>query len=53
MPITPVSIEAYVPAPRSAFRPGTIPRVGSPDVDPISADAHAHEVLEAFAPTRS
>jgi alkanesulfonate monooxygenase SsuD/methylene tetrahydromethanopterin reductase-like flavin-dependent oxidoreductase (luciferase family) len=30
-----------------------IPRVGSPDVDPISADAHAHEVLEAFAPTRS
>jgi probable F420-dependent oxidoreductase len=30
-----------------------IPRVGSPDVDPISADAHAHEVLEAFAPTRT
>jgi probable F420-dependent oxidoreductase len=28
-------------------------RVGSPDIDPISADAYAHEVLEAFAPARS
>ena len=27
-----------------------VPRVGSPDVDPISADAYAHEVLETFAP---
>jgi probable F420-dependent oxidoreductase len=26
------------------------PRVGSPDVDPVAAEAHAHEVLEAFAP---
>lgn len=30
-----------------------IPRVGSPEADPISSDAYAHEVLEAFAPTRS
>jgi len=30
-----------------------VPHVGSPDVDPISADAYAHEVLEAFAPARS
>jgi probable F420-dependent oxidoreductase len=30
-----------------------VPRVGSPDVDPITADAHAHEVLEAFAPARA
>ena len=29
------------------------PRVGSPDVDPIGADAHAHEVLETFAPART
>lgn len=29
------------------------PRVGSPDADPISADAYAHEVLEAFAPRRA
>jgi probable F420-dependent oxidoreductase len=27
------------------------PRVGSPDVDPVSAEAYAHEVLETFAPT--
>ena len=27
------------------------PAVGSPDVDPIGAEAHAHEVLETFAPT--
>jgi probable F420-dependent oxidoreductase len=26
------------------------PRVGSPDVDPMGAEAHAHEVLETFAP---
>jgi probable F420-dependent oxidoreductase len=26
------------------------PRVGSPDVDPVAAEAHAHEVLQAFAP---
>lgn len=26
------------------------PRVGSPDVDPVAAAAHAHEVLETFAP---
>ena len=26
------------------------PRVGSPDVDPVGAEAHAHEVLETFAP---
>jgi probable F420-dependent oxidoreductase len=26
------------------------PRVGSPDVDPVGAQAHAHEVLETFAP---
>jgi probable F420-dependent oxidoreductase len=26
------------------------PRVGSPDVDAVGAEAHAHEVLEAFAP---
>ena len=26
------------------------PRVGSPDVDPMAAEAYAHEVLEAFAP---
>ena len=26
------------------------PRVGSPDVDTVGAEAHAHEVLEAFAP---
>jgi alkanesulfonate monooxygenase SsuD/methylene tetrahydromethanopterin reductase-like flavin-dependent oxidoreductase (luciferase family) len=26
------------------------PRVGSPDVDPVAAEAHAHEVLAAFAP---
>ena len=25
-------------------------RVGSPDVDPMGAEAHAHEVLETFAP---
>ena len=30
-----------------------VPHVGSPDVDPISADAYAHEVLETFAPARS
>jgi probable F420-dependent oxidoreductase len=30
-----------------------VPRVASPDVDPISADAYAHEVLETFAPARS
>jgi len=30
-----------------------VPRVGSPDADPISADAHVHEVLETFAPARS
>jgi probable F420-dependent oxidoreductase len=30
-----------------------VARVGSPDVDPIGADAHAHEVLETFAPARS
>jgi probable F420-dependent oxidoreductase len=29
-----------------------VPRVGSPDVDPIAADAYAHEVLETFAPGR-
>jgi probable F420-dependent oxidoreductase len=29
-----------------------VPRVGSPDVDPVAADAHAHEVLETFAPGR-
>jgi probable F420-dependent oxidoreductase len=29
-----------------------VPRVGSPDVDPVAADAHAHEVLETFAPAR-
>jgi probable F420-dependent oxidoreductase len=29
-----------------------VPRVGSPDADPISTDAYAHEVLEAFAPGR-
>lgn len=28
------------------------PRVGSPDVDTVGAEAHAHEVLEAFAPGR-
>jgi probable F420-dependent oxidoreductase len=28
------------------------PRVGSPDVDPLAAEAHAHEVLETFAPGR-
>jgi probable F420-dependent oxidoreductase len=27
------------------------PRVGSPDVDPMGAEAHAHEVLATFAPT--
>ena len=27
-----------------------VPRVGSPDVDPVGAEAYAHEVLEAFAP---
>jgi probable F420-dependent oxidoreductase len=26
------------------------PAVGSPDVDPVGAEAHAHEVLETFAP---
>jgi len=26
------------------------PRVGSPDADPLGAEAHAHEVLETFAP---
>ena len=26
------------------------PRVGSPDVDAVGAEAHAHEVLETFAP---
>jgi probable F420-dependent oxidoreductase len=26
------------------------PRVGSPDVDPVGAEAYAHEVLETFAP---
>ena len=26
------------------------PRVGSPDADPVGAEAHAHEVLETFAP---
>jgi hypothetical protein len=26
------------------------PRVGSPDVDPVGSEAHAHEVLETFAP---
>ena len=26
------------------------PRVGSPDVDPMGAEAYAHEVLETFAP---
>jgi alkanesulfonate monooxygenase SsuD/methylene tetrahydromethanopterin reductase-like flavin-dependent oxidoreductase (luciferase family) len=30
-----------------------VAHVGSPDIDPISADAYAHEVLEAFAPARS
>ena len=30
-----------------------VPHVGSPDIDPISADAYAHEVLESFAPARS
>ena len=30
MPITPVLIAAYVPAPSSALRPGTMPLVGSP-----------------------
>jgi probable F420-dependent oxidoreductase len=30
-----------------------VPRVGSPDVDPVGADAHAHEVLEPFAPART
>jgi probable F420-dependent oxidoreductase len=30
-----------------------VPRVGSPDADPIGADAYAHEVLETFAPARS
>jgi len=30
-----------------------VPRVGSPDADPISADAYVHEVLETFAPARS
>ena len=30
-----------------------VPRVGSPDADPISSDAYAHEVLETFAPGRS
>jgi probable F420-dependent oxidoreductase len=29
------------------------PRVGSPDVDPVAAEAHAHEVLETFAPGRT
>jgi probable F420-dependent oxidoreductase len=29
------------------------PRVGSPDVDPVGAAAHAHEALETFAPSRS
>jgi probable F420-dependent oxidoreductase len=29
-----------------------VPWVGSPDVDPVGADAHAHEVLETFAPAR-
>jgi probable F420-dependent oxidoreductase len=29
------------------------PRVGSPDVDPVGAEGHAHEVLETFAPARS
>jgi probable F420-dependent oxidoreductase len=28
------------------------PAVGSPDVDPLGASAHAHEVLETFAPAR-
>jgi alkanesulfonate monooxygenase SsuD/methylene tetrahydromethanopterin reductase-like flavin-dependent oxidoreductase (luciferase family) len=27
-------------------------RVGSPDVDPVGSEAHAHEVLETFAPAR-
>jgi probable F420-dependent oxidoreductase len=26
------------------------PAVGSPDVDPVGSEAHAHEVLETFAP---
>ena len=29
------------------------PGVGSPDADPVASAAHAHEVLEAFAPARS
>lgn len=29
------------------------PRVGSPDVDPVASEAHAHEVLATFAPTGS
>jgi probable F420-dependent oxidoreductase len=29
------------------------PHVGSPDVDPVGAEAHAHEVLETFARARS
>jgi hypothetical protein len=29
------------------------PRIGSPDADPVGAEAHAHEVLETFAPARS
>ncbi len=28
------------------------PRIGSPDADPVGAEAHAHEVLETFAPAR-
>lgn len=29
------------------------PRVGSPDADPVASAAHAHEVLETFAPART
>jgi alkanesulfonate monooxygenase SsuD/methylene tetrahydromethanopterin reductase-like flavin-dependent oxidoreductase (luciferase family) len=29
------------------------PRVGSPEADPVASAAHAHEVLETFAPARS